>query len=173
LSSCRSVSVLQMNLLDTSSALKRNKWGGLCVLSAWNLITRVHCVTAQKVAVSLTVMETSNQCTWRVFGYFIWTCWCVVLVRCIIHAILFAGLITVTSPPTRPVGSIADLDPVNNFYGSLATDYRPPSSGTSANNYNNHNMSTPINNQNQQTKLASSGVRFNFCNVLNDYVTYL
>ncbi|XP_023718089.1 LIM and SH3 domain protein Lasp isoform X3 [Cryptotermes secundus] len=63
----------------------------------------------------------------------------------------------VTSPPTRQVGSIADLDPVNNFYGSLATDYRPPSSGGSANNYNNHNVSTPISNQNQQTKLTSSG----------------
>lgn len=68
-------------------------------------------------------------------------------------------MITVTSPPTRQVGSIADLDPVNNFYGSLATDYRPASSGGSANNYNNHNVSTPNSNQNQQTKLTSSGVR--------------
>ncbi|XP_069685108.1 LIM and SH3 domain protein F42H10.3 isoform X2 [Periplaneta americana] len=65
----------------------------------------------------------------------------------------------VTSPPTRRVGSIADLDPVNNFYGSLSTDYRPPSSGSgSANNYNNHVVTTPIINQNQPTKLQSSGV---------------
>lgn len=64
----------------------------------------------------------------------------------------------VTSPPTRRVGSIADLDPVNNFYGSLSTDYRPPSSGSgSANNYNNHVVTTPIINQNQPTKLQSSG----------------
>ncbi|GFG39744.1 hypothetical protein Cfor_08768 [Coptotermes formosanus] len=65
----------------------------------------------------------------------------------------------VTSPPTRQVGSIADLDPVNNFYGSLTTDYRPPASGSvsSANSYSNHQVSTPINNQNQQTKLTSSG----------------
>ncbi|XP_069685133.1 LIM and SH3 domain protein F42H10.3 isoform X5 [Periplaneta americana] len=51
-----------------------------------------------------------------------------------------------------------DLDPVNNFYGSLSTDYRPPSSGSgSANNYNNHVVTTPIINQNQPTKLQSSG----------------
>jgi hypothetical protein len=81
------------------------------------------------------------------------------------YAVLFAGMITVTSPPTRQVGSIADLDPVNNFYGSLSTDYRPPSSSSSANNYNNHNVSTPINNQNQQTKLTSPGVRSIVCNV--------
>ncbi|XP_063239117.1 LIM and SH3 domain protein Lasp [Bacillus rossius redtenbacheri] len=31
----------------------------------------------------------------------------------------------VTSPPSRRVGSIADLDPVNDFYGSLASDGRP------------------------------------------------
>jgi hypothetical protein len=79
------------------------------------------------------------------------------------------GMVTVTSPPTRRVGSIADLDPVNNVYGSLTTDYRPPSSGggSSANSYNNHHVvSTPISNQNQQTKLPSSGVRFNVCNEL-------
>nr|CAD7196017.1 unnamed protein product [Timema douglasi] len=39
----------------------------------------------------------------------------------------------VTSPPSRRVGSIADLDPVNDFYGSLTTDYKPSSGG-----YNNH-----------------------------------
>lgn len=84
-------------------------------------------------------------------------------------------MITVTSPPTRQVGSIADLDPVNNFYGSLATDYRPPSSGGSANNYNNHNVSTPISNQNQQTKLTSTGVRSVsvMSLTLYDYVTHL
>lgn len=80
-------------------------------------------------------------------------------------AMLCVGMVTVTSPPTRQVGSIADLDPVNNFYGSLTTDYRPPAtgSGSSANSYTNHHVSTPISNQNQQTKLTSSGVRWNAC----------
>jgi len=54
------------------------------------------------------------------------------------------GEFEVTSLPTRQVGSIADLDPVNNFYGSLTADYRPASgSGSSANSYSNHQMSTP------------------------------
>ena len=80
-------------------------------------------------------------------------------------AVLCIGMVTVTSPPTRQVGSIADLDPVNNFYGSLTADYRPPASGSgsSANSYSNHQMSTPISNQNQQTKMASSGVRCSAC----------
>nr|CAD7439294.1 unnamed protein product [Timema bartmani] len=43
------------------------------------------------------------------------------------------GSSDVTSPPSRRVGSIADLDPVNDFYGSLTTDYKPSSGG-----YNNH-----------------------------------
>lgn len=73
-------------------------------------------------------------------------------------------MVTVTSPPTRQVGSIADLDPVNNFYGSLTSDYRPASgSGSSANSYSNHQMSSPVSNQNQQTKLTSSGLRCNGC----------
>jgi len=73
-------------------------------------------------------------------------------------------MVTVTSPPTRQVGSIADLDPVNNFYGSLTADYRPASgSGSSANSYGNHQMSTPISNQNQQTRPPSSGVRCSAC----------
>lgn len=71
------------------------------------------------------------------------------------------GMVTVTSLPTRQVGSIADLDPVNNFYGSLTADYRPPSGSGSS--YSNHQMSTPISNQNQQTRVTSSGVRCNAC----------
>ncbi|XP_067003390.1 LIM and SH3 domain protein F42H10.3 isoform X2 [Anabrus simplex] len=43
-----------------------------------------------------------------------------------------------TTPPTRQVGSIADLDPVNEYYGSLTSDYRAPSG-----NYNNHNLAQP------------------------------
>jgi hypothetical protein len=31
---------------------------------------------------------------------------------------------TVTSPPSRKIGSIADLDPLNDCHGSLAGDYR-------------------------------------------------
>lgn len=65
------------------------------------------------------------------------------------------GDFEVTSLPTRQVGSIADLDPVNNFYGSLTADYRPPSGSGSS--YSNHQMSTPISNQNQQTRVTSSG----------------
>ncbi|PSN36613.1 hypothetical protein C0J52_10449 [Blattella germanica] len=58
----------------------------------------------------------------------------------------------VTSPPTRRVGSIADLDPVNNFYGSLSTEYRPPSAGGGGNNH--HVVSTPIG---SQTKIPPTG----------------
>ena len=68
-----------------------------------------------------------------------------------------------TSPPTRRVGSIADLDPVNNFYGSLSTDFIPPSGhgsrGEPVNHNNQHVMSTPIGNQKQQqNKAPSAGV---------------
>lgn len=52
-------------------------------------------------------------------------------------------------------GDFEDLDPVNNFYGSLTADYRPPSGSGSS--YSNHQMSTPISNQNQQTRVTSSG----------------
>lgn len=39
----------------------------------------------------------------------------------------------VHSPQERKIGSIADLDPVNDFYGSLSTDYNshPPMPKTS------------------------------------------
>ncbi|XP_034243451.1 LIM and SH3 domain protein Lasp isoform X2 [Thrips palmi] len=42
----------------------------------------------------------------------------------------------VTAQPGRRIGSIADLDPVNDFYGSIATDYR--SSNNNSNHNNNH-----------------------------------
>lgn len=44
---------------------------------------------------------------------------------------------TVTSPQGRRIGSIADLDPVNDFYGSLSADYNHPA--------NNHQPPPPSN----------------------------
>lgn len=32
-------------------------------------------------------------------------------------------IVSVNSPQERKIGSIADLDPVNDFYGSLSADY--------------------------------------------------
>lgn len=47
-----------------------------------------------------------------------------------------SGRGAVTSQPSRRIGSVADLDPVNDFYGSVATDYR--SSNNNSNHNNNH-----------------------------------
>ena len=43
-----------------------------------------------------------------------------------------------TSPQGRRIGSIADLDPVNDFYGSLSADYNHPA--------NNHQPPPPPSN---------------------------
>ncbi|KAK3930565.1 LIM and SH3 domain protein [Frankliniella fusca] len=51
-----------------------------------------------------------------------------------------SGRGAVTSQPNRRIGSVADLDPVNDFYGSIATDYR--SSNNNANHNNNHAASS-------------------------------
>lgn len=57
----------------------------------------------------------------------------------------------VTNPPTRKIGSVADIDPVNEYYGSLT-----PSMNNNNNNNNNssYNNSNNINNNNINNHLS-------------------
>lgn len=73
----------------------------------------------------------------------------------------------VTAPPVRQVGSIADLDPVNEYYGSLTSDYRPPSG-----NYNNHNLAQPPPPQSNHTTGRAYRAMYDYDAQDNDEISF-
>lgn len=70
----------------------------------------------------------------------------------------------VTNPPQRRIGSVSDMDPVNDVYGSLSNEYRGGNANHQIQNnqYNSNNHQTQNHPSQIQNANNTTGVNINF-----------